>query len=337
MPKISAKQRIINFIYFSLNFSLAFNQKFDTITFYPKSIKTEPILMERLSRPALRFVIRSYCMLAKPGIIMGNVVTAIGGFALASRGNFDFWLLLAVLEGLALIIGSACVFNNYIDRETDKKMKRTKNRPLVTGTISVRGAMIFATVLVLLGTLILALFTNALTAAIALIGFVFYVAAYSFLKYLTSYGTLIGSIAGAIPPVVGYCAVTNQFDLAGLIIFGMIVMWQMPHFYAISIYRLEDYKAASIPVLPIKKGMLKTKIHMLFYVLAFIAVSFMLTVFSYTGYVYLGVIALLGGVWLGLCIKGFKCACDTRWARKMFIFSLVVVMATCIAIPFSVV
>ncbi|NGX50445.1 MAG: Protoheme IX farnesyltransferase [Chlamydiae bacterium] len=292
--------------------------------------------MERLSRPTRSLAIRAYCALAKPGIIMGNALTAAGGFALASRGLFDFWLFLATMEGLALVIASACVFNNYIDRELDGKMERTKNRPLVKGLISPRSAMVFATILGLLGTLILALFTNLITVMVALIGVIVYVALYSLSKYRTVYGTLIGSIAGATPPVVGYCAVTGQFDLAALILFTMIVMWQMPHFYAIAIYRLEDYARGSIPIYPIKKGILATKIQMLLYIVAFIAASSLLTLLGYTGYAYLTLVTLLGAVWLYLALKGFKCANDQHWARKMFIFSLLIVTALSVAIPFSV-
>jgi len=267
---------------------------------------------------------------------MGNALTAAAGFALASKGFFDFWLFLATLEGLALVIASACVFNNYIDRELDGKMERTKNRALVRGLISPQRAIIFAIVLGLLGTLILALFTNLLTVVVALFGVFVYVVLYSFSKYRTIYGTLIGSIAGAIPPVVGYSAASGHFDAAALILFIMIAMWQMPHFFAIAIYRLKDYTGASIPLFPIKKGLLTTKIHMVLYITLFIAASVMLTILGYTGYAYLIVVVLLGITWLVLCIKGFKCKNDQRWARQMFIFSLVIVTALCVVIPFSI-
>ncbi len=208
-------------------------------------------------------------------------------------------------------------------------MTRTQSRALVKGLISVRNALIFAVVLGLLGTFILALFTNLLTTFIALAGFVVYVFWYSIWKYRTRHGTLIGSIAGAVPPVVGYCAVSGRVDACALIIFAIIVLWQMPHFYAIAIYRMGDYAAASIPVLPIVKGMHNTKVHMLLYVIAFTLAALMLFVFGYTGYAYLAVAALLGIAWLWLSIKGFKCANDKIWARKMFRFSLVTVTLLC--------
>lgn len=281
-------------------------------------------------------MIKNYYMLTKPGIIFGNVITTAGGFALASRGLIDYWLFLAIVVGLFFFIASACVFNNYIDRDSDKMMARTKNRALVKGLISGRHAIIFAIGSGLVGVLILALFTNLLTVLIALSGFFIYVVLYSFLKYRSTYATLVGSISGGMPPVIGYCAVSNHFDLAALILFMMIVFWQMPHFYAIAIYRLHDYKAASIPVLPVKKGMFVTKIHMLIYIVAFIITSFLLTLYGFTGNAYLVIETLLGCIWLFLCIKGFKSSNDQLWARKMFQFSLLVVTLLCLMIAVDV-
>ena len=293
--------------------------------------------MEKLSLPAFTFATRTYCLLTKPGIILGNVITTAGGFVLASRSRIDFWLFLAVLSGLSLVIASACVFNNYIDRDADKKMTRTKNRALVMGVISAQRAILFALFLGLFGTLFLALFANLLTVVLALLGFFIYVVLYSFSKYYSMHGTLIGSIAGAIPPIVGYCAVSNCFDVGALILFTMIALWQMPHFFAIAIYRLDDYIAAAIPVVPVKKGIRTAKIQMLLYIVAFIVVSSMLALFGYVGNGYLIATALFGTSWLLLCIKGFKCASDKFWARKMFFFSLVVILGLCIVLPFSVI
>lgn len=179
----------------------------------------------------------------------------------------------------------------------------------------------------------LAIYTNVLTCAAALIGFIVYVLLYGFYKYQTVYGTLIGSIAGAIPPVVGYTAVTNQFDIAALLLFIIITLWQMPHFYAIAMYRIDDYAAASIPVLPIRKGIYVTKIHMLFYVIAFTLAAAQLTLFGYTGYLYLTIISLLGLAWCYLSYQGFNSSNSSVWARKMFLCSLVIVMTFSIMIP----
>jgi len=268
---------------------------------------------------------------------MGNAITAAGGFALASKGHMDSKLFLFTLLGLCLIIASGCVFNNFIDRKADAQMKRTKNRALAQELISPRRALVFACFLGFFGLVLLALFSSFCSLSIALLGLFVYVIAYSFLKYRTLYATWIGSIAGAVPPVVGYCAVSGHLDTAAWILFFTVAAWQLPHFFAIAIYRLEEYAAASIPVLPRMKGIETTKVHMLVYIIAFIGISSLLSLCGYLGYGYLTATVLLGLCWLGLCIKGFKCENNTRWARKMFLFSLVVVTGICIAIPFSVI
>lgn len=288
------------------------------------------------AQPTFSFTAKHYSLLTKPGIIFGNVVTTAGGFALASKGTFDLWVFLATLAGITLVIGSACVFNNYIDRHHDKKMHRTKNRPLVLGIISTKAALLFGVVLGLMGAACLMLFVNLLSAALALAGFLVYVLLYSFSKYYSIHGTLIGSVAGALPPLVGYCAASGRIDLAAMILFVTVAFWQMPHFFAIGIFRIADYKAASIPILPIKRGMRATKIQMLFYIIAFAVSASLLTLLGYTGYGFLVVTTLLSLCWLALSISGFKTKDDQLWARRMFKFSLVVILAICLAIPFTV-
>ncbi len=291
--------------------------------------------MEKTSTPTFSFTARHYSLLTKPGIIFGNVVTTAGGFALASKGSFNLWLFLATLVGITLVIASACVFNNYIDRHADKKMSRTKNRPLVLGLISTKAALFFGVLLGLMGTACLFLFVNVLATALALAGFLVYVLFYSFSKYYSIHGTLIGSISGALPPLVGYCAASSQFDLAAIILFVTVALWQMPHFFAIGIFRLDDYKAAGIPILPIKRGMRATKIQMILYIIGFALSASLLTFFGYTGYGFLIVTALLSLCWLILAFQGLKAANDEIWARRMFKFSLIVILGVCFAIPFS--
>jgi len=184
----------------------------------------------------------------------------------------------------------------------------------------------------LLGTLLLAFYVNTLTTLIALCGFVIYVFAYSFMKYRSTHATLVGSIAGAVPPVVGYCAVSQHFDLGAVLLFFIIALWQMPHFYAIAIYRREEYAAASIPVLPVKEGIAKTKFQMVIYVAAYFIASVLPTLLGYTGMVYLSIAVFLGSVWLFLSLQGFKAKNDALWARKMFLFSLVIVTVLCSAL-----
>ncbi|MBS0621399.1 MAG: protoheme IX farnesyltransferase [Verrucomicrobia bacterium] len=277
----------------------------------------------------------NYYLLTKPGIILGNLITVAAGFLLASTAGIDVGLFFATLMGLAFIIASACVFNNFIDREVDKKMERTKKRPLAAGLISGNRAIVFAIFLGIIGNALLLLFTNLLALLVADIGFFIYVLLYSLWKCRTIYGTAIGSIAGATPPVVGYCAVSGRFDLGAILLFAILVLWQMPHFFSIATYRLADYSSAAIPVLPVQKGMKRTKVHMVLYIAAFMVATLMLTLFHYTGYIYLAVTLCLGLAWLLLCLKGFQSTNDTVWGRKMFILSLVIITALCVVIPFD--
>jgi len=271
-------------------------------------------------------------------MIYGNVVTVSAGFALASRGVIDWVLFIATLAGISLVIASGCVFNNYIDRDTDAKMERTKNRALVRGAISARAALIYGTCLGGAGFLVLGIYTNLLATSAAAVGFFFYIVMYSlWFKRRSIHGPIVGSVSGAVPPVVGYAAVTNDFDTGAAILFAILVLWQIPHFYAISIYRLNDYIAASIPTLPEKKGMRGTKIRILLHVIAFAVAAVMPTVFGYTGYAYAAVAGALGLLWLGVCIKGFWAVDPKRWARKMFVFSLVVIMGLCITMAVDIV
>jgi heme o synthase len=270
-------------------------------------------------------MIKTYYLLTKPGIIMGNAITAVAGFLLASKGTVDLLLLLKTVVGLSFVIASACVFNNYVDRDLDEKMERTKQRALVTGVISGQTACLFAALLGCLGFSLLLYATNLLAVSVAFTAFFIYVVLYGFWKRRKTIATLVGSVAGAFPPVVGYVAVSNHIDMGAWLLFSILVLWQMPHFFAIAMYRLEDYKAASVAVLPVVKGIYATKVQMLLYIASFLIATSMLTFCGYTGYRYLLTMLLLGAAWLYMSLQGFKAVNDTLWARRMFLFSLVVI------------
>lgn len=276
--------------------------------------------------------LKTYYRLAKPGIVYGNAIAAIAGFLLASQGHPYLLTFVGMLAGVSLVMASACVFNNYLDRDIDDLMARTKGRALVTGEISARNALAYATALGFAGAFLLVVLTNPLTAAIALFGHVAYVIVYGIAKRTTVHGTVVGSISGAVPPVVGYVAVTNQIDLLAVLLFLVLVFWQMPHFYAIAIFRLRDYRAAGIPVLPAVRGIEHTKVEMLLYIIGFIVIASSLTIFGYTSYIYLLVMLVLGTRWLQLGIQGFSASDDVLWARQLFKFSLLVLLGFCTAI-----
>lgn len=277
-------------------------------------------------------MIKDYIKLTKPGIIVGNVITAASGFFMGARHGFNPLHFSAMIFGLSAIIASGCVFNNYKDRYIDQKMQRTKTRALVQGVISKESALKFASVLLALSVSIFALFTNTQALLFAILGFVVYVNVYTPLKTKSEHGTLIGSIAGAVPPVVGYTCASSTFDLCALLLFLLITFWQMPHFYAIAMYRASDYKDADIPVLPLVKGFYNTKIQMLFYTLLFIATSLSFYFLNYTGPYYLITASALGLIWLSYAFKGFNAKCDIKWSKMMFRLSLLVVMGISIAL-----
>jgi protoheme IX farnesyltransferase len=271
-------------------------------------------------------MIKQYLLVTKPGIIFGNLVSVIGGFFLASKGSLDLPLFLATITGVSLVIASGCAFNNYIDQDIDRIMERTKNRVLVQGLISPKVTLIYATVLGLVGVALLDIVANRLAALLAVMGFVVYVGLYSlWLKRKSVYGTLIGSLSGAAPPVIGYCAVSNQFDMAALILLLIFSLWQMPHSYAIAIFRFKDYQSASIPVLPVKYGISVTKNHIFRYILAFAVATLMLTLSGYAGYSYFIVATLISVSWLAMAQAGFKTTNDQVWAKKLFMFSIIAI------------
>jgi len=270
--------------------------------------------------------IKNYLLVAKPGIIGGNLISAAAGFFLASKGQFNGVALLATLMGISLVVASACVFNNCADRKIDRKMLRTRHRALAQGLISLKNAVAYAVILGLAGLALLWAAANLLAVVIVLAGLVIYVGVYSlYLKRHSVYAALIGSLAGAAPPLAGYCAVTGRFDLGAVILLAIFSLWQMPHCYAIAVFRLDEYAAAAIPVLPVKQGTAAAKKHMVGYILAFLAATLMLTFGGYTGYRTLAVATGLGLSWLHLARRGYQAADERLWAKKLFIFSILTI------------
>jgi heme o synthase len=289
-------------------------------------------------RVELHVMIKQYLQVTKPGIIFGNLISVVGGFLLASKGSIDYPLFLATLVGVSLVVASGCVFNNYIDRDIDKKMERTKNRVLVKGLIAPSVSLVYATALGIAGFALLYIGANPLAMWLAVMGFVVYVGVYSlYMKRHSVYGTLIGSLSGAAPPVIGYCAVTNEFDAGALILLAIFSLWQMPHSYAIAIFRFKDYQAANIPVLPVVKGISVAKNHITVYIVAFMVATLMLTLGGYAGYKYLIVAAAVSVWWLGMALRGYKAENDSVWARKLFVFSIVAItsLSVMMSIDFS--
>ncbi|MFQ3186598.1 heme o synthase [Marinomonas primoryensis] len=272
---------------------------------------------------------KRYLQVTKPGIIMGNLISVAGGFFLASRGEIDWILMLTTVIGLSLVVASGCVINNFVDRDIDVKMQRTRNRVTVNGEMSGKAAFFHGVVLGIVGFALLAFFTNWVAVAFAVFGYVVYVGFYTlYFKRKSVYGTFVGSLSGAVPPVVGYCAAAGQFDAGAAILLAMFCIWQMPHSYAIAIFRYKDYEAAGIPVLPVSQGIAKAKRHIIFHIALFAIVAALLPL---TGYVGIGfmVVALATSLWwLAMALRGYRPGIDVNgWARQVFFFSIITVTA----------
>jgi protoheme IX farnesyltransferase len=267
--------------------------------------------------------IRDFVQLTKPGIVFHNLITAFGGFWVASRWQPDWLLMLAMLVGTALVVASGCVLNNYLDRELDAKMARTQHRVLVTGKLSPNFVLGYGIVLGVAGTFILGSMVNVLAALLGLIGMFVYVWVYTiWFKRTSVWSTFVGSFSGAVPTVIGYVAVTNTMDAGAWILFLILFLWQPPHFWALGIRRMEEYRNAGFPLLPVVKGSFPTKISIVRYVVLLVPVSMLLYFYGYVGEYYMFAAAALGLIWAFMSIAGFQAKDETKWAKQMFVYSI---------------
>lgn len=275
--------------------------------------------------------VKAYYQLVKPGVMYGNVLTAAAGFFLAAQGRIDWLLFIELIVGMTFVVSSACALNNYLDRDIDSKMTRTKTRPSVTGQVSPAGNVVYASALGIVGITILALYTNWLVVSVGVLGFVTYVWFYgAWSKRQSIHGTLVGSISGAMPIVGGYAAVNGHIDIGMGVVFLIMFFWQFPEFYSIAIYRRKEYAVAHLPVMPVVRGIHSSTKQIYFYTVLYVLSTLSLTPLHYTGFIYLIVMALLGGHWIWLAAQGFKAKKPEAWAHKMFHFSMVNVLVLCV-------
>jgi len=271
---------------------------------------------------------RSYLQLIKPGITLSNTISGVAGFFLAASFiAFNWVTFVGAIGGIAFIIASACVMNNILDRDIDKRMKRTAKRDVASGVISIPKALVFGIVLGLIGFGLLGFLTNALTVLLGVVAYVWYVAIYGIAKRTTAYSTLIGGVAGALPPVAGYTALTGTIDAGAIILFLILFFWQMPHFYAIAMFRRGDYASAHLPVWSVKYGMKSSKVQILIFTIIFAIVFALPTFYGYTGIIYLVGSVLLSAYWLFKGISLYSKVDDIKWARQMFGVSLLVMLS----------
>ena len=271
---------------------------------------------------------RSYFQLIKPGITLSNTISGVAGFFLAASFiPFSLTALIGAAGGIAFIIASACVMNNVLDRDIDKNMKRTAKRDVANGIISVPKALLFGVLLAVVGFGLIVLLTNTVTFLLGVLAYIWYIAIYGIAKRTTAFSTIIGGVAGALPPMAGYTALTGTVDAGAIIVFLILFFWQMPHFYAISMFRRSDYASAKLPVWSVKYGMKSAKQQILIFTILFAFVSVLPTVFGYTGVVYFIGAAALSVYWLYKGISLYNKVDDVKWARTMFGVSLVVMLA----------
>lgn len=261
----------------------------------------------------------------KVGIIKSNLIAVIAGLCMALYVfNESFWgqivpIVLAMV-GSTLIIASAGAFNNLYDRDIDAIMERTRTRPTVTGQVDTKTGLIIGFTMTILGAIVLYMATP-MAAVFGILGLFLYVVPYTmWTKRTTVYNTEVGSLSGAVPPLIGWCAISQ--DLGHFEIWALVVtmlLWQMPHFYGIAIRRFDEYKAASVPMLPIVKGIRRTYIQTNVYIVLLLFSSFLFWTLS--PYVTL-VSFLVTLAWLILSVSTFKKYENKKWSHKMFIFSI---------------
>ena len=279
-------------------------------------------------RPASRqgALVRDLITLTKPAIMSLLLVTALGGMFLAQGGVPPFGILAATLVGGAAASGGASSLNHYFDRDLDERMRRTRRRPLPAHRISGRLAVGWGIALNVVAFVVLALFTNLLAAALAIVGTLFYIFVYTlWLKRTTVQNIVIGGAAGAIPPLVGWAAITGSLDLAAWLLFAIVFFWTPAHFWALALLIRDDYERAGIPMMPVVLGDQATAWNILAYAASLLPLSLLLFIAAGLGYVYLAAAIVLGAIFIAYAFRLLRGGALHRraLARAVYLYSLV--------------
>ncbi|MCH8345392.1 MAG: protoheme IX farnesyltransferase [Chloroflexi bacterium] len=271
----------------------------------------------------LREAVLAYLSLTKPRIILLLLIATVPAMILAEGGWPSPWLILVTVAGGTLVAGGANAMNCYFDRDIDGVMQRTRGRPLPAGQIEPERAVVFALLLAATGFLMLEMFANLLAATLTLGAFIFYIVVYTLLlKRTTPLNIVIGGAAGAIPPVVGWAAVTGEVGLPALVMFGIVTVWTPPHFWALALNYSSDYQRAGVPMLPAVSGEEETKRQILIYSVALVAISLLLPLSGVTGFIYLGAALVLGGGFLYYAFRLWR-GTSTGAASALFRYSII--------------
>ncbi len=278
--------------------------------------------------------LRDLVALTKPRITLLVIITMLGGMGLAKRVepslDFSFAKAFFALLGTALVVSGASAFNMYLERDTDALMDRTKRRPLPSGRLPAGVALAVGSVLGFAAVPLLLWQVNATTSAIAGLALVVYSFVYTPLKRRTTLALPIGAVPGAVPPLLGWTAVTGRIDIAGVVLFAILFLWQLPHSLAIATFRCEDYKRAGTKVIPAEHGDRVTRIHIVVESVLLVGVSVLLVPLGVAGAFYLVSALLLGGAFLAYAVAGLRRSAGLKWARLLFagsILYLVLLMA----------
>ncbi|MEI5906032.1 heme o synthase [Bacillus spongiae] len=267
---------------------------------------------------------KDFLALIKIGIVNSNLITTFTGLWLAlyfSGAHFleSLDIMFFTLIGSSLIVAGSCSINNYYDRDIDHLMERTKSRPTVTGKVSTAKVLALGFGFIIVGSILLFM-TTLMAGIIGLIGVFSYVVLYTMWtkrQYVSN--TIVGSVSGAVPPLIGWAAVDPNLSVTAWVLFLIMFIWQPPHFYAIAMRRCEEYRKANIPMLPVVKGFAVTKRHIIAWVIALLPLPFFLMELGIT---FVVLTTLLNVGWLAISLAGYKMNDDIKWAKINFIYSL---------------
>ncbi len=267
----------------------------------------------------------SYINLCKPKIVALLTVTALIGMLLSVNFYTNLTNVfngLASLLGFALLAAASAALNQIFDRETDKNMSRTQSRPLAAGNITLTEALTFTAILLFVGSSLMLYFSNLLTLMITTFGFIFYSLIYTiYLKWATPQNIVIGGLSGALPPLIGWTAVSNEISLMPLILVLIIFLWTPPHFWPLAIDRMEEYKKEGVPMMPIAKGVTRTKKEMVVYAVLLLAASLAPYFYGLAGIFYLATTTALNLYFIYLCLIYLNDK-DNQLSMKIFNFSV---------------
>ncbi len=260
--------------------------------------------------------------LTKPRVTFMVLFTGSIGLCLAPVA-VPSQVLWSTLLGLVGAVGGVNALNMYLERDVDQLMQRTRMRPLPTGRLQPKTALVFGIALVSFGILLIGVFVNLIAALLTLIAVVSYALLYTPLKQSTPLALYVGAVPGALPPLIGWTAATGRIELPGLILFGIMFFWQIPHFLAIALFRKDDYANAGFLTLPVVKGDRVTKVQILLSLMILVPISLLLVPLEMAGFAYTVTALVLGGIFIAIGIQGFLARETVRWARRLFFVSLI--------------